>query len=98
MLKKITLAIGILLGLLLAVFAFDSKGLGFIMHMIPSLLVWGAAYAGWKWPGYGALAFTGLGVFSLFFFRLQLVTFIILPLPLFAVSALHLLQHSRINR
>jgi len=95
MLKQITLAIGIILGLLLGVFALDSTGLGFIIHLLPSMLIWGATYVGWKWPGYGAIAFTALGIYSLFFFSLQLITFIILPTPLFALAALHLLQYSR---
>ncbi|MFC1960524.1 hypothetical protein ACFLYO_07430 [Chloroflexota bacterium] len=87
----------------LAIFALDvfSEGYSFgetlvalFMHLIPSLMVLVVLGIAWKWPLVGGVLFLALGIFSVFFFNTyqDLITFLLISLPVFVVGLLFLLD------
>ncbi len=86
--------ISILIGLFLVLMSFDTPvfTLGFFMHLIPAFLVFGALGVAWKYEVIGGWIFVLLGLISVFFFSTyeDVVTFLIVSMPLFAVGVLFL--------
>ena len=63
--------LGLLFAAFISLFALDAFGtddplwqqaVGFLIHMIPTVLVGGAVIAGWRWPLVGGVLCLGLGL------------------------------------
>lgn len=60
------------------------------MHLVPTYFVIAATLIAWRWPGKGAVAFALLGIATMLFFRTyqELITFLLVSMPLFVVGVL----------
>jgi hypothetical protein len=75
----------------ISIFALDAENfLGWIMHMIPSFVLIAILSIAWTKQLIGTIAFGIMGiVFAIFFKSYQeIITFLLVPFPLFIVSAL----------
>jgi hypothetical protein len=91
----------ILFAAFLSVFAFDvfSEGggfsemaLGFVMHLIPTVIILALLAIAWRWEWVGAIAFAALSVLYYLWTdgRFPFATYLAVSGPLFLVSALFL--------
>ncbi len=102
--------IAVFYSVLLSLFALDVEddsiwrtALGFVIHLIPALIVLGCTVLAWKKPRTGGIAFLLLGVGFTWFFNTykDMSAFLILSVPLFVAGGLFLRQaqqHSRDQR
>ncbi|MCK5107481.1 MAG: hypothetical protein KAQ83_02030 [Nanoarchaeota archaeon] len=75
----------------MSLFSLDAESfLGWIMHMIPSFVLIGVLIISWKKQLIGTVAFGVLGIIFTIFFKAykEIISFLILIVPLFMVSAL----------
>ncbi len=87
--------------LFLVIFGFDAFGgpdpiwkqiLGFLMHLIPTYLIWILLVLAWKWEWVGAVFFAVLGIVYIYWAwgRFPLSVYLEIAGPLFVVSGLFL--------
>jgi uncharacterized membrane protein len=99
--KEIILDLAKILGcgfaMFIALFAFDMWGqwLGFLMHLIPSILIALTCFYAWKHHKNGGVLFLVLGMVSVFYFNTYKVLsiFALISLPLFVIGALFITYH-----
>jgi len=92
---------GIVFILFISIFALDVfseySGLelivAFIMHMVPSFILIAALAIAWKFELAGAFIFMVLGIFSAFFFNVDIISFLIISLPSLIISALFFVKN-----
>jgi hypothetical protein len=93
--------LGILFALFISLFALDVFGEGysfgemivaFIMHMVPTALVVVALVVAWRWEWAGAILFAALGAWYIVMSRgrMDWLTCLLIPGPLFLIAALFL--------
>jgi len=72
----------------ISLFALDSTGLGFLIHMIPSFLFIGATVYAWKKPRNGGILFVILGLITIFMFDTieNIFSFLLVTLPLLVIG------------
>ncbi|MFH1591701.1 MAG: hypothetical protein ABIC95_07310 [archaeon] len=88
--------LGILLALLLELFAFDTGSfVGFLMHSIPSAVIIISVLIGWRHPNVGGIVFVLLGVVTVFFYHTYRDPWLlaIISGPFFLIGAMHLDDH-----
>ncbi|MBN1565678.1 MAG: hypothetical protein JXA10_17675 [Anaerolineae bacterium] len=87
--------------LMMSLFALDVEDesfvravLGFVIHLIPALILLGCTVLAWRNPRAGGIAFLVLGVGFTWFFHTyeDVAAFIILSVPLFVAGVLFLKQ------
>ena len=80
----------------ISMFAFDEKfiSFGFLMHMLPTLLLIGLLIIAWNWATLGGLILLVFGIISIFFFRTyeDPIVFLIVSFPIFVVGILFILS------
>lgn len=71
--------------------------LGFLMHMIPGLILVAILIIAWKWETIGGISLVILSIISVFFFNFELMVIFIISLPLLLVGVMFLV-HEQIYR
>jgi hypothetical protein len=77
------------------IFALDAQGtVELVVHLIPGIIVLGAAYFAWYNPGFGAPLLLLLGIVATFHFEsyLSLSLFLLISAPLFGAGILILIS------
>ena len=88
-------AAGTLLCVLLAAFAIDAIGEGFLsvtMHLLPALVALGVVVLAWQWELVGGAIFIGLAVLYAFIARDHPTWILAIALPLAVVGLLFLIS------
>ncbi|MBN2567768.1 hypothetical protein JXB02_06830 [Candidatus Woesearchaeota archaeon] len=88
--------LGILYILFISLFAFDVPilSIGFLMHMLPSLLLVVALVIGWRWPIVGGWIFLMMGIAFVFFFNTyrQILSLLLISGPPIVLGVLFLAE------
>jgi len=94
--------LAIIMGIFISLFAFDAfqentlffkQVLGFIIHLVPSFLIFISLLIAWKYYLLGGIIFILVGVFFTVFFHTykSISSFLILSLSLFIIGALFII-------
>lgn len=108
-LKTITLLAAVALNLFLGLFALDvlNEGsfgvdlvLGFLIHLLPNLVLALATFIAYKRTLWGGVAFFVLGIFTVFFFHSyrSLPTFLITSLPMLVLGGVFVVLGKKRNK
>jgi hypothetical protein len=87
-------AISILFVLFISMFAFDTPGIGFLIHLIPSIILLGLIILAWKYELIGGIAFIVLGIVFTIFFKTykDIITILLISLPPIITGVLFILN------
>lgn len=94
-LKAVAIAVAVLYGLFLSIFALDSHSPPeFMIHLIPTFLVLAFAWLSWKSPVFGGPAFLLLGIVATWHYHSDASTslFLLISAPLFLSGVLLLIS------